>query len=85
MYAHLIKHRSGFALAHVHHLIPETVTWNAWCQLIHQFQHYEDTQVAKRLLVYTDIFATDSCPFNIWFCEHITGVVFDAGHPICTH
>ncbi|KAE8330035.1 hypothetical protein BDV39DRAFT_40773 [Aspergillus sergii] len=47
-YAHLIKHRSDFALAHVHHLIPETVTWNAWYQFIQHFQHYEDTQVAKR-------------------------------------
>lgn len=47
-YAHLIKHRSDFALVHVHHLIPETVTWNAWCQFIQHFRHCEDTQVAKR-------------------------------------
>ncbi|KAB8276900.1 hypothetical protein BDV30DRAFT_223895 [Aspergillus minisclerotigenes] len=47
---HLSSHGTNkhFALAHVNHLIPETVTWNAWCQFIQHFRHCEDTQVAKR-------------------------------------
>ncbi|KAE8149843.1 hypothetical protein BDV25DRAFT_120907 [Aspergillus avenaceus] len=47
-YAHLIKHRSDFALAHAYHLIPEQVKWTEWCQFIQYFRDLDDTQVAKR-------------------------------------